>query len=88
VELIKSFYNCPICKGERIIQGEESKLRKSKKVKITKQSRAISALSIKIPIFYNIRICRFVNRYRFFGDVYWNQSEGTARRSNDSRQKT
>ena len=31
-------------KGESIIQGEKSRLRKSKKGKITKQSRAISAL--------------------------------------------
>jgi hypothetical protein len=66
-----------------IKQGEKTRLRKSKDENITKQSRAISALSFKIPIFYNIKIRQFVNRYRCIGEVYWNQTERTAKRSDE-----
>jgi len=87
VEPINRFQKCSSCKGEMIIQGEKTRLRKSKEGKITKQSRATSALSIKIKIFYNIRTCTFVNRYRLFGEGYWNQFQSTARKSDDSRRR-
>ena len=51
VEPINRFYKRSSYKGEGIIQGEKSRLRKSKKGKITKQSRAISACQFIFQFF-------------------------------------
>ena len=50
-----------------LFQGKKSRLITSKKEKITRNLR-FSVLSMKIPIFYNVKLCRFVNRYRHFDE--------------------
>jgi len=50
-----------------IISREKSRLITSKLGKLTKNLR-FSVLSMKIPIFYLVRLCRFVNKYRHFGE--------------------
>ena len=50
-----------------LFQGKKSRLITSKKEKFTRNLR-FSVLSMKIPIFYDVKLCRLVNRYRRFGE--------------------
>ena len=50
-----------------LFEGKKSILISSRKGKLINNLK-FSVLSMKIPNFYDVRLCRFVNRYRQFGE--------------------